>query len=217
MNPATRPSLGGRKPRPLQSILPAVAEEIRARADRSTYATVGAAARLSGIPERRVLQLIEDGRARTRRRDGEVLANLDDLDAIAQGEGWADPAPRPAVAPPARNSVAAYVKARGNGRSGVRGATVRSGGRPYVVLASAWGRSGELDMMLVPAEQAKAYAKARAAAMRSAAGDSPVFTAADLAAAYAILDPQFPGVPVRRPASECELIRTARKPKGARP
>ncbi len=217
MNPATRPSLGGRKPRPLQSILPAVDAAIRARADRAAYASPGAASNLSGIPERRVLDLIERGRVRTRRSAGEVLANLDDLDAIAQAEGWADPAPRPAVAPPARNSVAQFVKARGNGRSGIRGATVRSGGRPYVVLSSSWGKSAELDLLLVPAEQAKDYARARSQAMRRVAGDRSVYTAADLAELYGILERQFPGVPVRLPASGCELIRTARKPKGARP
>ncbi len=54
----------------------------------STYATVAAAARLAGVPERKAAEWIEQGRVRTSKSAGEVLACLDDLDRIAAVEGW---------------------------------------------------------------------------------------------------------------------------------
>ena len=88
IKPARR-TLGGRKPRPVQALLPAVDAEIRARAARPTYASIPAAARLAGIPERKAREWIGAGRVRTSKSAGETLACIEDLDRIALAEGWA--------------------------------------------------------------------------------------------------------------------------------
>ncbi len=87
IKPARRP-LGGRKPRPVQALLPAVDAEIRARAGLPVFASIPAAARLAGIPERKAREWIGAGRVRTSKSAGETLAAIEDLDVIADAEGW---------------------------------------------------------------------------------------------------------------------------------
>ncbi len=54
-----------------------------------TYASISAAARLSGIPEWKARELVEQGRARTATSAGEQLICIEDLDQVAALEGWA--------------------------------------------------------------------------------------------------------------------------------
>lgn len=211
MNSNIRPSLGGPKPRPVQALLPAVAEEIRARADRSTYATIGAAARLSGIPERRVLQLIEDGRLRTRRSHGETTVNMADADSVAISEGWQEPGaePRPSrPAPPP--SVADLVEQRGRNRIGLAGLVVQHDRQDWIIHASQWGAGGRLELLIIPKDQHPAYSAARRELTAAVQGDSPVITAADLCRIRDELARRFPGVPATVPADRCVMSSTWR-------